>query len=102
MLIFPSSIMHYLLLALVAAASTVVASFLVPRRWGWKAFPLIVPANFVAETILVVALGKAQCPGDVICILAVHFNSLHLLFLVAVAAIVFEAIRRIRRARPID
>lgn len=85
----------YTLLILGEVATIVLISWVLPLRWGWKAFP-IVPLGmllFLALFIFVFfTLHKDTAGGSVF-----HLNAVYLVSILLVTAAVFWAVRVYRR-----
>ena len=55
---FPSSLLDNVLLAFGSGAAAGAISLVVPRSWGWKAFPLVLIGSLAAtEVVTVIYLG---------------------------------------------
>jgi energy-coupling factor transporter transmembrane protein EcfT len=84
------------MLVAIFLATSALAAF-VPKRWGWKAFPLVL--MLLAIGVLAAAFGPWLFSSDTFKGVAIHVYSIHLLAATLGFAIMFGIRQLIAKAR---
>jgi hypothetical protein len=90
---FPSTTLDHLLLVAGYCLAAAILTLLVPRRWGWWGFPLVLIGTLFVTTAGTIAWLTAAYAGRGY---NLHFGVSDALVSSLVSALVFWAIRRAR------